>query len=124
MGILSQDLQAVTPFLISARAFHQRRAMKQVLLMLLLTVNLLDGSPVPQDEDLPPMPYEFTNRVSEENADPNGVFWTQDEAAEESNPGRVDGSYSVWLPDGRLMTVTYYIDGDSGFVPEISYTDD
>ena len=37
--------------------------------------------------------------------------------------GRVDGSYSVWQPDGRLMTVTYYVDGDSGFVPTITYTD-
>merc|ERR1712025_1317904 len=76
-----------------------------------------------QDEDLPPMPYQFSNLVSEENAEPNGVYWTQDEGAEESNPGRVDGSYSVWLPDGRLMTVTYYVDGESGFVPTITYTD-
>ena len=69
------------------------------------------------------------------------MYWTQDEGAEESNPGdvieavaggavdnlhvsgRVDGSYSVWLPDGRLMTVAYYVDGESGFVPTITYTD-
>ena len=37
--------------------------------------------------------------------------------------GRVEGSYSVWQPDGRLMTVTYYVDGESGFVPTITYTD-
>ena len=30
--------------------------------------------------------------------------------------GRVEGSYSVWQPDGRLMTVSYYIDGDSGSI--------
>merc|ERR1719334_609294 len=73
--------------------------------------------------DLPPMPYQFTNLVSEQEADPNGIYWTQEEKAEESNPGRVDGSYSVWQPDGRLMTVTYYVDGDSGFVSEITFTD-
>ena len=28
------------------------------------------------------------------------------------------------LPDGRLMKVSYYVDGDSGFVPTIEYTDD
>ena len=33
--------------------------------------------------------YQFSNLVSEENADPNGVYWTQDEGAEESNPGGV-----------------------------------
>merc|ERR1711892_695103 len=70
-----------------------------------------------------PPQYQFSNLVSEENADPNGVYWTQDEGAEDSNPGRVEGSYSVWQPDGRLMTVTYYVDGESGFVPTITYTD-
>lgn len=34
---------------------------------------------------------------------------------------RVDGSYYVWLPDNRLMRVTYYVEGDSGFVPTITY---
>ena len=30
--------------------------------------------------------------------------------------GRVDGSYSVLMADGRLMTVSYYVDGDSGSI--------
>jgi len=87
---------------------------------------LAASSPLPQDEDLPPMPYEFSNRVAEDNSeleDDSGIYWTQDEGAPEDNPGRVEGEYSVWLPDGRLMTVSYYVDGESGFVPTITYED-
>ncbi|XP_063601179.1 uncharacterized protein LOC134777282 [Penaeus indicus] len=31
------------------------------------------------------------------------------------------GSYYVQLPDSRLQKVTYYVNGDSGYVAEISY---
>jgi len=96
-------------------------------LFLLCSLSIISSLPVPEDEDtMPPMPYQFTNLVSADNTeieDDSGVYWKQDETAEESNPGRVDGEYSVWLADGRLMTVTYYVDGDSGFVPTITYTD-
>lgn len=49
------------------------------------------------------------------------LYHGKEEARDER--GRVEGKYYVWLPDKRLMTVTYYVDGDSGFVPTITFED-
>ncbi|PSN36604.1 hypothetical protein C0J52_21293 [Blattella germanica] len=70
-----------------------------------------------QDEKYPPMPYDFDWKV--EDAEYKN-YYGQNEVG--TAAGRVDGSYYVWLPDGRLMTVTYYVDGESGFVPTITYS--
>ncbi|MCL4162914.1 UNVERIFIED_CONTAM: hypothetical protein GTU68_039375, partial [Idotea baltica] len=40
---------------------------------------------------------------------------------EENSGGRVEGYYYVLLPDTRLQRVTYYVDGDSGFVADVSF---
>ena len=47
----------------------------------------------------------------------------QGKEEEQNEAGRTDGKYYVWLADGRLMTVTYYVEGDSGFVPKITFSD-
>ncbi|XP_063848763.1 uncharacterized protein LOC135093412 [Scylla paramamosain] len=64
-----------------------------------------------------PMNYDFKWNVDAQDYD---NYYGQQEAAVD---GRVEGSYYVWQPDGRLMVVTYYVDGESGFVPTIEYID-
>lgn len=51
---------------------------------------------------------------------PTNTFYGKQEAGDAV--GRVTGSYYVYLPDRRLMTVEYLVDGDSGFVPKISFS--
>ena len=57
--------------------------------------------------------YEFDWQVDEDY----NKFGQQ----EQRDDDNTQGSYYVDLPDGRRQTVTYYVDGDSGFVAEVSY---
>ncbi len=41
----------------------------------------------------------------------------------ESRAGaHTDGKYFVALPDGRLQTVTYTVDGNGGYIPLVEYS--
>ncbi|KAG7166338.1 pro-resilin-like [Homarus americanus] len=59
--------------------------------------------------------YNFNYAVKH---DPSGNDFGHQESRDGDN---TKGSYYVHLPDGRLQTVTYYVDGDSGYVAEVSY---
>ena len=62
-----------------------------------------------------PAKYEYEYSVSDD--DTNNVF-----GAKESRDGNLtNGEYYVALPDGRLQTVTYFVDGGSGYVPVVDY---
>nr|XP_045617767.1 pollen-specific leucine-rich repeat extensin-like protein 3 [Procambarus clarkii] len=59
--------------------------------------------------------YDYKWAVNEESS--NAEF-DHKEARDDNN---IKGSYSVQLPDGRVQTVTYYVNGDSGYVAEVTY---
>ena len=43
--------------------------------------------------------------------------------AQETADGKaVSGSYSVALPDGRIQTVTYTVNGYNGYVADVQYS--
>ncbi|XP_068209982.1 pro-resilin-like [Palaemon carinicauda] len=59
--------------------------------------------------------YSFNYAVKDESSE-------NDFGHQETRDGDdTQGSYYVHLPDGRLQTVKYYVDGDSGYVAEVSY---
>ncbi|XP_047479666.1 cuticle protein 7-like isoform X1 [Penaeus chinensis] len=63
----------------------------------------------------PLMPYAFEYGV----ADYRGNNFNR---KEHSDGQKVQGSYSVDLPDGRVQTVNYHADGQHGFVADVQYT--
>ncbi|XP_076061297.1 uncharacterized protein LOC143037071 [Oratosquilla oratoria] len=67
------------------------------------------------EEDYGPAKYDFNYAVKDEDSG-------NDFGHQETRDGdRTEGSYYVQLPDGRLQKVTYYVDGDSGFVANVEY---
>ncbi|XP_030763399.1 pro-resilin-like [Sitophilus oryzae] len=73
--------------------------------------------PGSSDENYPPQPYEFEYKVDNS---PSSTFFGQTESGDAQ--GRVVGNYYVLLADGRLMNVEYSVDGESGFVPRITFS--
>nr|CAD7443312.1 unnamed protein product [Timema bartmani]CAD7463280.1 unnamed protein product [Timema tahoe] len=93
--------------------FSQTRTMLKTLTILAVVMVATLVQARPQEG---PMPYDFEWKV-DDSLSKN--YYSQTESS--NAVGRVDGSYQVLLADGRLMTVTYFVDGESGFVPKITY---
>lgn len=61
------------------------------------------------------MPYQFAYSVSD------SASYNEYGHQETSDGNLVKGEYHVLLPDGRTQIVSYYVEGDSGFVAEVRY---
>ncbi|XP_076059602.1 uncharacterized protein LOC143036239 [Oratosquilla oratoria] len=70
-------------------------------------------SPPPPAYDDPPR-YDFNYAVKD--------YSNNDFGHQENRDGyNTNGGYSVLLPDGRLQRVTYTVNGDEGYVAEVTY---
>merc|ERR1712106_62609 len=78
------------------------------------------GAPAPYHaapvEKLPPQPFAYQYGVVDDYSK-NNFQKTETQDAE----GKVAGSFTIALPDGRIQTTTYTADHYNGFVAEVSY---
>ncbi|XP_027227393.2 cuticle protein 21 [Penaeus vannamei] len=69
----------------------------------------------PGSTDEGPAQYHFTYGIKDD-------YSGNDFGHQEARDGyKTEGNYYVQLPDGRLQQVEYTVDGDSGYVAEVSY---
>jgi len=108
---LPQPSQAIMKFLISALL------LAAVVGVVLAAPQRRRGSSYDQNSDelFETPKYEFQWGVKD---DASGNMYNHMESRDDDV---TRGAYYVALPDGRVQKVTYYVDGDSGFVAEISY---
>ncbi|XP_050729780.1 pro-resilin-like isoform X7 [Eriocheir sinensis] len=59
--------------------------------------------------------YDFSYQVKDDYGNDFGHKESRDDE-------HTEGEYYNELPDGRRQTVTYYVDGDSGFVADVKYS--
>ena len=87
------------------------------MLLVLSLVGVALGAPSQPGYGPPPSPpkYDFNYAVKD---DYSGNDFGHQEARDGYD---TQGSYYVQLPDGRLQKVTYTVNGDSGYLAEVSY---
>merc|ERR1719225_642972 len=82
-----------------------------------VAVALADKAPPPPPPPPPPpQPYAYQYGVKDEYS---GAAFEKTE--NQDSYGKVDGSYRVNLPDGRVQIVTYHADHEGGFVADVQY---
>ncbi|XP_047471368.1 pro-resilin-like [Penaeus chinensis] len=69
----------------------------------------------PPTQAYAPAKYDFNYAV---NDPPSSNDFGHQDARDGDN---TQGSYYVLLPDGRLQRVTYTVNGDSGYVADVTY---
>merc|ERR1712168_574044 len=74
------------------------------------------AAPVYKEEKLPPQPFAYEYGVADDYSKAN-FKKTETQDAE----GKVSGSFTIALPDGRIQTTTYTADHYNGFVAEVTY---
>ncbi|XP_064122097.1 pro-resilin-like [Macrobrachium nipponense] len=93
----------------------------KVSLLLVLVAAVFGGPSQPQYGYAPPPSYEEPAKYDFNYAvkdDYSGNDFGHQEARDGYD---TQGSYYVLLPDGRLQKVSYNVNGDSGFVAEVTY---
>merc|ERR1712072_1583526 len=73
-------------------------------------------APAYKEEKLPPQPFAYEYGVADDYSK-NNFRKTETQDAE----GKVAGSFTIALPDGRIQTTTYTVDHYNGFVAEVTY---
>ena len=73
-------------------------------------------APAYKAEKLPPQPFAYEYGVADDYSK-NNFKKTETQDAE----GKVAGSFTIALPDGRIQTTTYTADHYNGFVAEVTY---
>ncbi|KAK3873202.1 hypothetical protein Pcinc_021771 [Petrolisthes cinctipes] len=93
-------------------------ALKVCVVALVVLTGLVAARPETPGYGAPPskgMPYDFAYAVKD---DYSGNDFGHNE---QSDGNLVTGEYFVLLPDGRLQTVTYTADHETGFVADVKY---
>ncbi|XP_068209991.1 pro-resilin-like isoform X2 [Palaemon carinicauda] len=98
---------------------------KILIILGLVAISLIEALPFPDDEESEDSSsesyesseakYSFTWAVSDDSS--SNEFGHQ----ETRDGDDTQGSYYVQLPDGRLQTVKYSVNDDSGYVAEVTY---
>merc|ERR1712242_487854 len=95
------------------------KTLQATMLSKICAASALEHAPAPHYkpvEKLPPQPYAYQYGVKDEYS---GAAFEKTE--NQDSYGKVDGSYRVNLPDGRVQIVTYHADHEGGFVADVSY---